>query len=277
MTDTADPTATPLAWSADVHWDELVTVALLGTDRRDPPSVDGPIGDVVADAMAANPAERMLIEVAAATAVRRAAFVPRPPAEPIAPPAVDGRPVSPLPATRRWAHVVASWPVLEDEWMLTLIERGWRVDPQMVPALLRRHRTDAVRRAHAVVAIGPLAEWIAERFESLRPAASAARADRERLGVLPALPIPPELARLTDDPGEQIGAALAGSLAAGTLGPAHRNVIVNVVARVPPDTLVAIAEQLDRVSPNAPSHGLAASMADLARTRRVMLDELTSA
>ena len=64
------------------HWEELVTVALLGTDRRDPPAIDGPIGDLVADAVGAEPAERMLAEVAAATAVRRAAFVPRDPAAP---------------------------------------------------------------------------------------------------------------------------------------------------------------------------------------------------
>ena len=164
----------------DVHWDELVTVALLGTDRRDPPPIDGPIGDVVADAMAPNPAERMLTEVAAATSVRRAAFVPRDRAEPMTPPAVDQRPVCPPAAVRRWLHVVASWPVLEDEWTLTLIEHGWRADPQIVPAMLGRHRTDAGRRSHAVVAAGPLAEWLAEHVESLRPATGAVRPDPTR-------------------------------------------------------------------------------------------------
>ena len=212
----------------DRHWEELVTVALLGTDRRDPPAFDGPIGNVVADAMAPSPAERMLIEVAAATAVRRAAFVPRDRAEPLPPPGVDPRPLCPPAATRRWRHVVASWPVLEDEWTLTLIEYGWRADPQIVPAMLARHRTDAVRRAHAVAAAGPLAGWLAEHVESLRPATSLARPDRERIGVLPTLPVPPDLADLADQPGERIGAVLAGALEGGALGPSHRLSLIHI-------------------------------------------------
>ena len=259
----------------DIHWDELVTVALLGTDRRDPPGIEGPIGDVVADVMAPNPAERMLTQVAAATAVRRAAFVPRDRAEPMPAPATDRRPIAPPAATRRWHHVVASWPVLEDEWMLTLIERGWRADPQIVPAMLARHRTDALRRTHVVVAAGPIADWLGEHVESLRPAASAIRVDRERLGVLPTLPVPPDLADLAHEPGERIGNVLAAALVAGTLGPAHRNVIVNMLARVEPDELVAVADGLERMPATSPSHGLGASMVDLVRTRRSMLDELT--
>lgn len=260
--------------SIDVHWDELVTVALLGTDRRDPPAIDGPIGDVVADAMAPNPAERMLIEVAAATAVRRAAFMPRDRAEPMTPPAVDPRPVCPPAATRRWQHIVVSWPVLEDEWTLTLIEGGWRAAPQIVPAMLARHRTDAVRRAHVLLAAGPLAEWLAEHVESLRPATGAARPDRAGIGVLPTLPVPPDLADLAGEPGERIGEVLADTLETGGLGNAHRNVMVNMLARVAPDRLGAIAEGLDRVSAVSSAHPLASSMADLARTRRAMLDEL---
>ena len=258
----------------DRHWEELVTVALLGTDRRDPPEFDGPIGDVVADAMAPSPAERMLIEVAAATAVRRAAFVPRDRAEPLPPPGVDPRPLCPPAATRRWRHVVASWPVLEDEWTLTLIEYGWRADPQIVPAMLARHRTDPVRRAHAVIAAGPLAEWLGEHVESLRPATGSARPARERIGVLPVLPVPPDLAELAREPGERVGEVLADALATGALGTAHRNVMVNMLARVASDGLGAIAGELERVSPVAAAYGLAASLADLARTRRAMLDEL---
>jgi len=61
----------------------------------------------------------------------------------------------------------------------------------------------------------------------------------------------------------------------GVLGTAHRNVIVNMLARIAPDGLGAIAGELEQVSPAAAAHGLAASLADLARTRRAMLDELT--
>ncbi len=167
-----------------------------------------------------------------------------------------------------------SWPVLEDEWTLTLIEHGWRADPQIVPAMLARHRTDALRRAHAVIAAGPLAGWLAEHVESLRPATGAVRPARERIGVLPVLPVPPDLAELAGEPGDRVGEVLATALMTGALGPSHRNVIVNMLARVAPDGLTAIAGELERVSPTAMAHGLAASLADLARTRRAMLDEL---
>ena len=44
---------------------------------------------------------------------------------------------------------MAEWPVLEDEWVLTVIQRGVRVSPDVLVALLARHRTDATRLARA--------------------------------------------------------------------------------------------------------------------------------
>ena len=74
------------------HWHELVTAALLGTDRRDPPDPPpGPLADAVADCAAPTPSGRMLADVAACTAVRRAGLRPHPPATPLAP-AGRGRP-----------------------------------------------------------------------------------------------------------------------------------------------------------------------------------------
>jgi hypothetical protein len=258
--------------STHVQWDGLVTVALLGTDRRDPPLDDGPIGDVVADAMEPSPAERMLTQVAAAAAVRRAAFVPGEPASPLAPAPVDDRPVCPPPVTQRWRHVVSSWPVLEDEWLLTVIERGWRVDPEIVPALLSRHRTDAMRRTHAVLAIGPLAGWLTDHVDALRPG-SAPSSPARAIGMLPALPIPPDLAALMAADGERLGEALVDALATGAIGGAHRNVLINAIARVDDDRLGPIARHLGDVSVTSPTHALAAAMADLARTRRAMRQE----
>ncbi len=264
---------TDVTASAEVRWDDLVTVALLGTDRREPPIADGPIGDVVADAMDPGPAERMLTQVAAAAAVRRAAFVARPPVALLAPAPGDDRPICPQPVTQRWRHVVSSWPVLEDEWLLSVIEFGWRVDPEIVPALLARHRTDAVRRAHALVAIGPLAGWLVDHVDALRPGSASLPVPASAIGVLPTLPIPADLAVLMHDDGEQMGAALVDALAAGTIGTAHRNVLINALARVDEDRLGPVARHLGDVPVTSPAHALAAAMADLARTRRSMLQE----
>lgn len=265
----------------EAHWQQLVTVALLGADRRDPPVAPGPIGDLVADAIRATPAERMLADVAATTAVRRAGLLPAAPAATLGGPNHDDRPVCVPAAVDRWRHIVTSWPVLEDEWMLTVIERGWRVDPQLVPAMLSRHRRDPTRWARVVIATGPLAQWLVDHVEALAPVGSrgALQAGRELDAVelmnLPPLPIPPELDSLRAHAGDDIGRFLAGALDGGTLGVPHRAVLVNLIARVPADSLDAIARHLDDVDPMAPLHGLGASLADLARTRAAMLDELS--
>jgi hypothetical protein len=260
------------------HWRELVSVALLGTDRRDPPELGGPIGDLIADAVRPSPAERILADVAASTSVRRAAFLPAAPILALAAPDLDGRPTCVPAAVQRWHHIVSSWPVLEDEWMVTLIERGWRTDPQLVPAMLSRHRRDPLRRARVIVAAGPLAEWLVEHGAALGPTDTSRRAsvDAEQIMTVPVLPIPPELAALCSQPGDEIGSALVDALVDGSLGVAHRAVLVNLLARARVDSLPGITSALDALDPAAPNFGLGASLADLARTRWVMLDELSN-
>jgi hypothetical protein len=267
----------PATAALELHWQELVTVALLGTDRRDPPEPGGPIADLVADRLAPTAAERMLVEVAATVAVRRAAFLPLSPQPTLARPRPDERRVCPRTVTERWSHIVSSWPVLEDEWLLLVIERGWRVDPSIVPALLARHRRDPARSNHAALAIGPLADWLGRHVPTLAAPVERRRADREQIGSLPLLPIPAELARLVSEPGDEVAATLAEALGSGTLGVTHRAVLVNLIARIPPSSLGPIAEAFGAVDPMSPSHGLAASLADLAATRHDMLDELSNA
>ncbi len=260
------------------HWRELVSVALLGTDRREPPEVAGPIGDVVADALRPSPSERMLADVAASTAVRRAAFVPSPAVAPLVGPRTDPRPVCVPAAADRWRHIVQSWPVLEDEWMVTLIEHGWRADPQLVPAMLGRHRRDPTRRARVIVAAGPLADWLVDHGVAPGPAASRSpsRIDADQMMNIPTLPIPPEMAELCSQPGHVVGVALATALVDGSLGTAHRAVLVNLIARVRIEALAGIAGELSALHSDAANFGLAASLADLARTRSSMLDELST-
>ena len=264
--------------TVDELWRELVTTALLGTDRRDPPVADGQLGDLVADSVRADPSSRMLAQVAACTAVRRAGVLPGSPVTPLAPPVEDDRsPCTPA-AVSRWKHITSSWPVLEDEWMLTLIEQGWRLAPELVPQVLQRQRRDPIRRARALVAAGPLAPWLVDHLPELEPAHARppTQVEIERIGVLPELPVPPDLSPLLDATGAEVGGAIAVGLEDRTMVEAHRAVLINVLARCSPDGLVDVADVLDAVDPTSPGRGLASVLADLATTRHRMLDELAA-
>ena len=257
------------------HWRELVTTAMLGTDRRDPPAPIGPLADVVADALRSSPSERMLDQVAVCTAIRRAGVLPGPPIALLQGPDVDDRPICVPAAVDRWHHVTVSWPVLEDEWMLTLIVNGWRVAPELVPAMLQRHRADPVRRARAEVACGPLASWLVGHVPELEARSTRTSIAPESLGELPDLPIAAGLVGLLTAPGPESGAALAELIGSGELGAPHRAVVVNLLARVRPDALASIAASLGSIDQAAPGYGLASVLADLAITRHRMLDEFT--
>jgi len=266
--------STPVQTMHD-HWRELVTVAMLGTDRRDPPQPVGPLADLVADTVRAAPSERMLAQVAACVAVRRAGVLPGPPIDRLAGPAADDRPLCVPAAVDRWHHITVSWPVLEDEWMLTLISNGWRLPPELVAPVLRRHRRDPVRRTRAEVACGPMAPWLADQLPELAAPANQVAPSPESIGELPELPIPPDMAELLTASGEESGQTLRSGIESGQLGPSHRAVLVNLLARARPDALPALAQTLETVDQTSPGHGLAIVLADLARTRHQMLDELT--
>jgi hypothetical protein len=260
------------------QWRELVSVAMLGTDRRNPPEPDGLIADLVADTVRSTPSERMLAQVAATVAVRRAGVLPGPSLPPIAGPNIDDRPICVPAAADRWHHLISSWPVLEDEWTLTLITSGWRVPPELVPELLARHRTDPIRRARAELACGPLAGWLVGHLPELaaRGAASAQPGPPAGdIAELPALPIPPNLEPLLSADGNVVARQLAGAIDSGALAHAHRAVLINVVARIRPDGLAAVAVALDAIDGGSIGFSLASVLGDLARSRRRMLDELS--
>lgn len=256
-------------------WAELVTTALLGTDRRDPPDAGGLIGDVVADTVRSEPSARMLATVAACTAVRRAGVRPAAALDPLAPPPVDDRPACPPAAADRWRHITNAWPVLEDEWTVVLIEHGWRMTPEVVVPALHRHRRDAVRRTRVMVAAGPLADWLLGHVPDLAPPPTSGPAlDDEGLAALPELPIPPQFVGLLDATGSEVGGTIGVGLEDGSLGAPHRAVLINLLARCAPDALGDAADVLGAVDSRSPGHGLASLLGDLATTRRRMLDEL---
>jgi hypothetical protein len=258
-------------------WNALVTGSLLGTDRRDPPeSPPGPLADVVADAVRPTPSGRMLAAVAACTVARRAGIRPHPPAAPLAPPAVDERPLVPPAASRRWRHVVAAWPILEDEWLDTVDQRGWRLPPDVLVGLLRRHRSDGERRAQVMRMAGPLGPWLVDHLPEIGrpPPGGRSRPGRpEHAGPRPPTAVSPELHPLLTAEPDAVVSAIAGGLVTGALGAPHRAVLVNFVSRCRPDVLAPLAEALRTV--DSPAAGVSHLFADLASTRHEMLAELS--
>ena len=258
----------------DRYWSDLVTVALLGTDRRDPPEPpSGLLADLVDDTIRESRSQRMLAAVSAGATARRAGFVADPATDRLAPPEPDPRPACPAAAAATWRYVVAEWPVLEDEWVLTVIERGLRPPPDVVVGLLIRHRTDATRLARAAIAAGPVARWVTEHVPELAPRTSA-RVDADAVMSVPPLAVPPELAELLNADAHTFASTLGSAFNSGRFGAAHRAVLVNLLARCRPEVLDTAATALAAVDPMWPSAGLALSLADLARTRRRMLEEL---
>jgi hypothetical protein len=147
-------------------WEELVTVALLGTERRTPPGW-GP----------GREAPVALLDAAAVETLRRRAGVrPARAAARPQPAAPDPRPALPPAAARRLAMLLADRPgtggggrrgtapdlmELLPQWLALANAHGFAPPPQTLPALLdaARGRTDL--RPAALAFAGPRALWLA--------------------------------------------------------------------------------------------------------------------
>ncbi|MET8681609.1 DUF5691 domain-containing protein [Streptomyces sp. NPDC004647] len=151
-------------------WEELVTAALLGTERRRPP---------VAGA-GRDPATALLDAAALGTVRRRAglrpaAARPRPPAAP-----ADVRPPLPPAARRRLATLLAdraagtgaggsggrrgTAPDLTEllpQWLAAANRHGYRAPAALLPALLDAARARTDLRPEALALAGPRAQWLA--------------------------------------------------------------------------------------------------------------------
>lgn len=265
--------------SVHEHWTELLTVALLGTDRREPPDPPGgEVADLIADAMRADPARRFLADVAATAVLRRAAFMAGPPVDRLRPPVADPRPECPASAVETWKYLVVEWPVLIDEWLATVVENGWRLPPDVAVHALRTSRTDPDRRARSVRAAGPIARWLEDHVPELAASGTAgadAGASEAPLPSLPQLAIPPDLVPLLRaDPNAFLAVAVP-EFDTGRVGAAHRAVWANVIARCHSDVLAPLVAALEAIDASSPSSGIAHLLADLARTRHRMLTDLT--
>ncbi|WP_372482094.1 DUF5691 domain-containing protein [Streptomyces glomeratus] len=163
VTERATPAA-PGSPSA-VPWEELVTVALLGTDRRAPSWASG------------REAPAALLDLAAVETVRRRAGLRPAPAGPRPEPAApDPRPPLPPAAARRLALLLSDRPgtgsggrrgsapdlmELLPQWLALANARGFAPPPEALPALLdaARGRTDL--RPAVLAFAGPRALWLA--------------------------------------------------------------------------------------------------------------------
>ncbi|MFF8569973.1 DUF5691 domain-containing protein [Streptomyces sp. NPDC015408] len=164
MTSTPTPPSTPSPTTAS--WEELVTAALLGTDRRTPPGSEPGPG-----------APAALLDAAAAETVRRRAGLrPARAARRPDPAPADPRPPLPAAAARRLTMLLADRPgaatggrrgaapdlmELLPQWLATANTRGFAAPPAALPALLdaARGRTDL--RPAALRFAGPRALWLA--------------------------------------------------------------------------------------------------------------------
>ncbi|MFG2572796.1 DUF5691 domain-containing protein [Streptomyces sp. NPDC048481] len=147
-------------------WEDLVTAALLGTDRRTPPGSAPGHG-----------APSALLDAAAAETVRRRAGLRPGPAAPRPRPAPeDRRPPLPPAAARRLALLLADRPgtaqgsrrgtapdlvELLPQWLSAVNERGFAAPPESLPALLDAARARTDLRPAALRFAGPRALWLA--------------------------------------------------------------------------------------------------------------------
>ncbi|MCX4818832.1 DUF5691 domain-containing protein [Streptomyces sp. NBC_01142] len=150
-------------------WEELVTSALLGTDRRTPPTDLVPPGK---DAPAA-----LLDAAALHTVRRRAGLLPAPAADRPEPAPHDARPRLPAAARRRLGQLLAdrsapsntggrrsAAPDLTEllpQWLAAANERGYQAPPSVLPALLDAARARTDLRPQALAFAGPRGLWLA--------------------------------------------------------------------------------------------------------------------
>lgn len=266
---------------ATTDWGSLVTTALLGTDRRQPPPPPaGPVGELLGDLSLVlgddTPDAQLLDHVAVLTVARRAAARPWRAVDPLAPPPADDRPLCPLRAVAMWRRIVAEWPVLEDEWLALARWQRVALPGDLLVDLLTRHRRDDVRTTLVAAVAGPVVDWLAEHVPAIAghvPQISS-RTEREMpveavdLRRLPALPIPAELQPLLVADPSTFAGSLASGIETGVFDSTHRRVLTHVVARCQTAVLDEAAMVLGQL---ADINAIAASLADLVDCRRDLL------
>ncbi|MER7106555.1 DUF5691 domain-containing protein [Streptomyces sp. NPDC000229] len=152
-------------------WEDLVTSALLGTDRR------APAADVLARSPGKDAPVALLDAAAVHTVRRRAGLLPGPAADLPEPAPHDERPPLPDTARRRLTQLLAdrsggssgggrrgAAPDLTEllpQWLAAANEHGYRAPASALPALLDAARARTDLRPAALVFAGPRGLWLA--------------------------------------------------------------------------------------------------------------------
>jgi len=157
--------------SLGAAWAELVSTALLGTDRRGAPGRPAPSAgaDLLAPfARAIDPAGSLLDQVSAVHAARRAGARPAAVGPRLCPLTVWARVPCPTPAARRLGVVLAGrHGDLLPELLALLVHRGLAVPPEHLCALMDRTRAEPGLQALVVQAAGPVLPWLADALPQL--------------------------------------------------------------------------------------------------------------
>lgn len=159
------PVVHDLGASASAEWAQLVTTAVLGTDRRPLPTATPGWETLVA---ATDPGVELLDRAAAVATARRAGVQPNPAPARIEPAPVDGRAPCPVEAALLLARMLrGEHDVLLPEWFALCELAVVQVPPHLVPALLLRGRRNPAFNVVVRRVIGARAAWLAESMPEL--------------------------------------------------------------------------------------------------------------
>lgn len=151
VTTNADISASRLG-AAIGQWSELVSTALVGTDRRPVPGT-GPSQD---------PALALLSRCAVASLTRRVGAPPQRFDGTLPDPApADLRPMLPEPAVYRLRAILDSYPKYLPEWLAAVRAAGFRLPAAFSPALLDLGRTNTLIRPDLALVLGAPGRWLA--------------------------------------------------------------------------------------------------------------------
>ncbi len=162
--------ARDLGESAAAEWAQLVTTAVLGTDRRPLPlATPGwePLA-TAATAAAADPGVELLDRAASVATARRAGVQPNPAPPRIEPAPADVRARCPAEATSLLGRLLrGEHDVLLPEWFALCELAGVQVPSHLIPALLLRGRRNPAFNVVVRRVIGARAAWLADAMPEL--------------------------------------------------------------------------------------------------------------